>query len=68
MQGQGHSQVWKQERKVALNEGKHGRNVSLLGEQIPPRVFSLDEAMNARPRTLSGKEASKKAGTELREA
>ena len=43
-----------QARKQALNEGKHGRNVNLLGEQIPPRVFSWDEAMYARPRTLSG--------------
>ena len=60
MQGQGHSQVRKQARKVALNEGKQGRNVNLLGEQKPPRVFSLDGAMYARPRTL----ASKKGGTE----
>ena len=64
MPGQGHSQVRKQARKVVMNEGKHGKNVNLLGEWIPPRVFSLDEAMYARPRTLSGKEASKKAGTE----
>ena len=49
---------------MALNEGKQGRNVNLLGEQIPPRVFSLDEAMYARPGTLSSKEASKKGGTE----
>ena len=45
MQGQGHCQVRKQPRKLALNERKHIRNVSLLGEQIPPRVFSWDEAM-----------------------
>ena len=64
MQGQGHSHVRQQARKPVLNEGKHVRNVNLLGEQIPPRVFSLDEAMYARPRTLSGMEASMKAGTE----
>ena len=64
MQGQGHSLVRKPARKPALNEGKHGRKVNLIGEQIPPRVFSLDEAMYARPRSLSGKEASKKGGTE----
>ena len=40
MQGQGHSRVRKQARKLALNERNQGRNVSLLGEQIPPRVFS----------------------------
>ena len=40
MQGQGHCQVRKQARKVVLNEGKHGRKVNLIGEQIPPRVFS----------------------------
>ena len=55
MQGQGHTQLRKQARKLILNEGKHGRNVNLLGEQIPPRVFSWDEAMYARPKTLSGK-------------
>ena len=41
MQGLGHCQVRKQARKQALNEGNHGRNVNLLGEQIPPRVFFL---------------------------
>ena len=45
-------------------KGSTEENVNLLGEQIPPRIFSLDEAMYARPMTLSGKEASKKGGTE----
>ena len=64
MQGQRHSQLRKQARKLVLYEGKHGRNVNLLCEQISPRVFSWDEAMYARPKTLSVKEASKKACTE----
>ena len=42
MQGKGHTQVRKQARKPVLNEGKHGRNINLLGEQIIPRVFSWD--------------------------
>ena len=63
MQGQGHCQVRKQARKLAVNEKIMEENVNLLSEQIPPRVFSWNEAMYARPRTLSGKEASKKAGS-----
>ena len=45
-------------------KGSKEENINLLSEQIPPRVFSWDEAMYARPRSLSGKEASKKGGTE----